>query len=255
MKGIKSVSIVGTGNVADHLGSALLNQGIKIINVYGRNEIEAKRLAEKWNCTIATQLDTLNGDLLLVCVSDDAIDSIISALPNDSFIAFTSGTIDLNSLSRKTNVGVFYPLQTFTKDRELNFFEIPFLIESDSADFSQRLFDLAWKLSRKVLFADSAARKQYHLAAVWVNNFTNHMVYQAKKQLDKNNLNWELLNPLLNETVTKLAKMDPFTAQTGPARRGDLNTISSHEKLIDGIQKEMYQLISKSIIETYTDHD
>jgi predicted short-subunit dehydrogenase-like oxidoreductase (DUF2520 family) len=129
------------------------------------------------------------------------------------------------------------------------------LIEADSSDFAHELFDLAWVVSRNVHFASSVERKKYHLAAVWANNFTNHLIYSAKNYLDSESLNWQLLMPLLKETVDKLNYLNPYDAQTGPARRNDLQTIDSQVKMQEGMQKELYSLLSKSIQETYSKHD
>jgi predicted short-subunit dehydrogenase-like oxidoreductase (DUF2520 family) len=251
MEAINSVAIIGTGNVASHLGTALFDQGVEITGVFGRNSSEAAALSDKWNSEVLYDLDDAKADLALVCVSDDAISELVSTIPEGISIAYTSGSFPLNSLSGRSSIGVFYPLQTFTKDRPVDIFQVPFLIEADSEIFAQQLFDLAWKISRKVSFADSETRKIYHLAAVWVNNFTNHMSYQAKELLDKKDLDFSLLLPLLKETVSKLEHLAPYDAQTGPARRGDLQTIRKHEELQEGIQKELYSLITKSIIETY----
>lgn len=255
MKEIKTISIVGTGNVAFHLGNGLLEQGITIASVYGRNSDHSKELASSWNCKIADNLEAIESDLILVCVSDDAVASIISQLPKTAKVAYTSGAVDLSSIPARSYIGVFYPLQTFSRSKRVNLFEVPFLIEADNTDFAQELFDLAWKMSRNVHFATSSERKKYHLAAVWVNNFTNHIVFQAKDYLDKEQLDWEILLPLLTETVDKLKTLNPFDAQTGPARRNDNLTIQSHLEMQDGLQKELYSLLSKSITETYSKHD
>jgi predicted short-subunit dehydrogenase-like oxidoreductase (DUF2520 family) len=255
MKGITSISIIGTGNVAFHLGNAFFEQGIRIDIVIGRNLSNAQKLAAAWNSNVSDSYTEISSDLVLLCVSDDAINSVIEQINENIPIAYTSGAVDLSGLKRQKNIGVFYPLQTFSKDRSVNLFEVPFLIEASDPELSQNLFDLAWKLSRKVLFASSEERKKYHLAAVWVNNFTNHMVYQAKHYLDGQTLKWEVLLPLLNETIDKLKTMDPFNAQTGPARRNDQQTIDAHKAMLTEQQKVLYTAISKSITDTYFSHD
>lgn len=255
MKGINSISIIGTGNVAFHLGNAFFEQGIQIDFVAGRNLIEAGKLAIQWNASVAHSYNVINSDLILLCISDDVINLVLEQLDENIPVAYTSGAVDLSKLKRKENIGVFYPLQTFSKDKSINLFEVPFLIESSDSELSQRLFDLAWKLSRKVIFASSEERKKIHLAAVWVNNFTNHMVYQAKDYLDQQSLDWELLIPLLTETIDKIKTMDPFDAQTGPARRKDKQTIEAHLTMLNEKQKALYLTISKSITDTYFPND
>ena len=255
MEGISSVSIVGTGNVASHLAKAISGSGIRIEGVFGRNAFEASELAEACESYSVNEIRELKGDLILICVSDFSVVEIINSIPDSIKVAYTSGSIGLSDLRGRKNTGVFYPLQTFTKEKSVNMFEVPFLIEADSEYFAQELFDIAWKLSHHVVFANSEQRKKYHLAAVWMNNFTNHMAYQAKRILDQNELDYQLLLPLLEETANKLKTMDPFDAQTGPARRNDLRILDEHKALLNGLTKEMYDIISKSIIQTYLKDD
>ena len=255
MKGIQSISIIGTGNMAFHLGNSFFDQGIRISSVYGRNKNEAEAFANRWKSKSVEHIPDLEADLILVCVSDDAISLILQQLPTTQKIAYTSGSIELSNFNEHVNIGVFYPLQTFSKNKELNLNEVPFLIEGKTPELSQELFDLAWKLSSKVSFANSSDRKKYHLAAVWVNNFTNHLAFQSKAIIDKEELDWDYLLPLLKETTTKLLALDPYDAQTGPARRNDQTVIEAHAEMMEGIQKEIYLLLSKSINDTYNKHD
>jgi hypothetical protein len=255
MKGIKSMSIIGTGNVAFHLGNSFVERGIPIVSVYGRNPSKSKELANLWKCTVIESISEIETDFVLVCVTDYSVEEVISQIPIGCKIAFTSGSIDLSSFSERKNTGVFYPLQTFSKEKSVNIVEVPMLIEADSSDFAHELFDLACGVSRNVHFASSVERKKYHLAAVWANNFTNHLVYSAKNYLDSENLNWQILMPLLKETVDKLNYLSPYDAQTGPARRNDLLTIKAQEKMQEGMQKELYTLLTKSILETYSKND
>ncbi|MEN9998264.1 MAG: hypothetical protein RI922_1254 [Bacteroidota bacterium] len=255
MKGIQSISIIGTGNVAFHLGNSFFDQGIRIASVNGRNKNEAAAFANRWKSESVEHISDVEADLILVCVSDDAITLILQQLPTTQKIAYTSGSIELSNFYEHENIGVFYPLQTFSKNKELNLNEVPFLIEGKTPELSQELFDLAWRLSSKVSFASSLDRKKYHLAAVWVNNFTNHLAFQSKAIIDKEELNWDYLLPLLKETTTKLLALDPYDAQTGPARRNDQTIIQAHAEMMEGIQKEIYLLLSKSINDTYNKHD
>jgi predicted short-subunit dehydrogenase-like oxidoreductase (DUF2520 family) len=255
MKGIKSMSIIGTGNVAFHLGNSFIEVGIPIVSVYGRNPSKSKELADLWRCNVAESISEIESEFVLVCVTDASVEEVISHLPLGCKVAYTSGSVDLVSFSKRKNTGVFYPLQTFSREKSTNIFEVPMLIEANSNDFAHELFDLAWVVSRNVHFASSVERKKYHLAAVWVNNFTNHLIYTAKNYLDSEKLNWQILMPLLKETVDKLKFLDPFDAQTGPARRNDLTTIETQEKMQEGMQKELYSLLTKSILETYSKHD
>jgi len=251
MKDIQTISIIGTGNVAFHIGSAFLERGIQIKSIFGRNTEKANSLAALLNSEVASSIQTIESDLVLICVSDDAIESLVTQLPSTLKIAYTSGSVDLSNFNPNLSIGVFYPLQTFSADRDINLFEVPFLIEANTIELAQELFDLAWKLSPKVSFASSTDRKKYHLAAVWMNNFTNHLIYQSKVILDENGLNWEYLLPLLKETVGKLEQMNPYDAQTGPARRNDHAIIHQQEDMLSGAPKKIYTLLTQSINDIY----
>jgi predicted short-subunit dehydrogenase-like oxidoreductase (DUF2520 family) len=189
--------------------------------------------------------------LVIVCVNDESIEFVIDKIPLINSIIYTSGNIELKVLPKRDNLGVFYPLQTFTKGRDLNLSKVPFLIESNNELFGKKIFDLASKLSNHVLYANSAERKKIHLGAVFVNNFTNHLLFLSKNYIDSQQLNWDILKPLMQETIDKLSSIEPFDAQTGPARRNDIKIIENHLQELDGRSKEIYELISKSIIETY----
>jgi len=128
---------------------------------------------------------------------------------------------------------------------------VPFLIEANNELFGKQIFNLALKLSDHVLYANSEERKKIHLGAVFVNNFTNHLLYLSKEYVDSKQLNWDILKPLLQETIDKLNSVEPFDAQTGPARRNDTKIIQNQLQELEGRSKEIYELISKSIVETY----
>ena len=247
---IQKLSIVGLGNVGSHLFDAFVQENIEITHVVSRSEPSERVLAKsKW---IKSPSELPVGQLVIVCVPDDSIASVISDIPSNCSIAYTSGSVNLTSLPARDELGVFYPLQTFTKESPINIFEVPFFIEARSTDFASKLFDLAWVISRNVNYASSAERKKMHLAAVFINNFTNHLAHISKQYLDDEELDFNHLKPLLKETARKLESQDPLSIQTGPARRNDLEIIKEHINALDNpIQKEIYQLISKSIHQTY----
>lgn len=256
MESIKTISIIGSGNVAFHLCKAFSEvEDVHVIEVLSRNEITGAALAKKYNLTQIRNPKALTGDLVLICTKDDSILELTGQITEGQKVAYTSGSLELSSLNRDDQTGVFYPLQTFTKNKNVNYFEIPFLIEATDTIFAQELFDLAWKMSHLVTFANSTIRKKYHYAAVWVNNFTNHMVYQAEKYLHSEDLNPDFLKPLLQETIEKLKIMPAYDAQTGPARRNDFSTIERHIKMSDEVTSTLYNAISQSIIKSYPPHD
>lgn len=247
---IQKLSIIGLGNVGSHLYGAFLEENIEVTHVVSRSEPSNKVLVNsEW---IQTPKDLPLEQLVIVCVPDDKIDSIISQIPSNCPVAYTSGSVNLNTLSERKELGVFYPLQTFTKDSPLDIFEVPFYIEARSTVFASKLFDLAWVISRNVNYASSDERKKMHLAAVFINNFTNHLALISKQYLDSENLNFDHLKPLLKETARKLETQDPLLIQTGPARRNDQDIIQQQiDSLENPIHKEIYRLISKSIHQTY----
>jgi predicted short-subunit dehydrogenase-like oxidoreductase (DUF2520 family) len=252
--GTPTISIIGTGNVAFQLGIAFQRSGIEIRDIWGRDSYKVKELSKVLSCQNAGDIQSVSGDIIIVCVSDDAIKDVINQINSSKFVAYTSGSFELSACGRIANTGVFYPLQTFTKEKDVSFEDIPVLIESQSIDFEELLKEIAKKISQKVISVNSQQRKLYHLSAVWINNFTNHMIFQAKSLAEENNLDWGILEPLLEKTALNLTNTDPYNSQTGPARRGDNSIIRSHEASLTGIRKEMYSLISKSIDQTYN-HD
>ena len=244
---VKTISIIGSGNVAHHLGKAFANH-ITIVSVHSRNIETGSELAEELDAYFAEEIDSLlPADLFLVCVSDDEVNTVISQLPEDAEVAYTSGSVSLKDIDKKENLGVIYPLQTFSKEREIDLFEVPFFIEATSEVFGQKLFDLSWLLSRKVVFANSEERRNLHLVAVMVNNFVNHIDFLAEKFLKSKSLEMDFIKPLIKETALKLQSLSPQAAQTGPAIRHDSKTIASHIDMLDGDTKEIYKLLTESI--------
>ncbi|MEX1191756.1 MAG: DUF2520 domain-containing protein [Brumimicrobium sp.] len=247
---IKKIVIIGTGNIAHHLGMAFLKNGIEITGIWGRSKEKSNNLSSLLHSKTIEHLDEIpkTVDLVLICVSDTAIKEIVEKIPNSFPIAYTSGSINLESLPDKDKIGVFYPLQTFSLKREVDISKVPFLLESNNKVFCNELKTCARKLSNTVHFANSKERFQLHLAAVIVNNFTNHLFVLAEKHLEKKNLSFELLKPLILETAQKIQTISPSEAQTGPAKRNDLLVIKNHLDELDNETKSIYQLLSDSII-------
>ena len=175
------------------------------------------------------------------------------SLKKDSFVAYTAGAVNLADFSNE-NWGVFYPLQTFTENRHLTIDEVPILLESNSILLRNKLESLCELTGLKFAYCTSKDRQKYHLAAVYVNNFVNHLFHKAQVQLQQNNLDWNMLKPLIEETVAKLDDLSAFDAQTGPARRNDQSTILTHESLLKKEEVNLYQALTKSIQKTYN-HD
>ena len=247
MSGIHSVSIVGTGNVAHHLGKAFRDAGILVSDIYGRNSASANELARKFDCSVAVSLDDLSGDIILLCVSDDAVVELATSISAHRRLAYTSGSVPLSSLPNRMFSGVFYPLQTFSKNRDIAISNVPFLIEGNTLQHESELMQLASRISQQVLSANSNDRLHYHISAVFVNNFVNHLFSIGKEHIEEHDLNWEVLQPLIHETIAKISDLDPLQAQTGPALRNDKRTIERHLNELEGKSKEIYTLLTQSI--------
>lgn len=247
------ISLVGFGNVGSHLYKLFQNHGIHVSHILtktGRTEdINNKTLL------IRNPEELPNHQLTIICVNDDAISSVVDKIDPSIPVAYTSGSVNISSIKSRDDLGVFYPLQTFSKGHELKTPEFPILIEANNPTFEKQLRGVALTISSQVQLADSAYRAKIHLVAVWVNNFTNHIIHLAKKRSNVEQVDFELLKPLLMETVAKLHDMNPYEAQTGPARRGDRNTIQGQANNLTGIEKEIYELINRSIIESYNTHE
>lgn len=250
-KSNNTITLIGAGNVATHLGKALVSQGVSVSHLWSRTEKNAAQLAQEINASVSTLEDLPKNQLTLVCVSDDAVSEVLSRLDPSIPVAYTSGSVGLMQLPQRQNMGVFYPLQTFSAQSEVTMGEVPFLIEANNAAFEKFLVSLATKLSPHVHLIDSDQRKHLHHAAVWVNNFTNHIIYQAQQIAAKNKLDFALLQPLLRETIRKVELQSAKEAQTGPARRNDQQTIARQLATLEDTSKELYALLTKSITETY----
>lgn len=254
------VSFIGSGNLAWHLAPALDNAGFVVKEVYSQNPKHAEALTERlYQAEIKASLDfsTSSSGLFIIAVRDDAIESIAQEiiLPDDAVLAHTSGSQPLQALrfAATNNTGVFYPLQTFSKSKKINFRDTPVFIESNTNDAEIALMTIAKAISQKVKKIGSEERKALHVAAVFASNFTNHMLTISKAILRQNNLAFELLKPLIEETVAKAMTIGPESAQTGPARRGDLEVLDKHMEFLqdDEAVNEIYKIISQHILNHY----
>jgi predicted short-subunit dehydrogenase-like oxidoreductase (DUF2520 family) len=250
------ITIIGAGNLATQLSFALNSNGYHIQSVLSKSGISAEILAKQLSCSVLKDFQEIpTKNLVFVCVNDSEIQQVISKLSHVEKLVFTAGNVSIDSIVTESKIGIFYPLQTFSKTKSVNFQEIPILLESHDESLRDLLFQLANKLSRRVEFIASKARKEVHLAAVFVNNFTNHLCFQANQHLEKHQLDWDLLKPLLYETIDKLNFQSPFDAQTGPARRQDVSTISDQYNRLSGNSRLIYEILTASIQQTYSDHD
>jgi predicted short-subunit dehydrogenase-like oxidoreductase (DUF2520 family) len=247
---MKNIILLGSGNVATHLGIALKNSNYTIVQVFSKSIKNAKLLAKKLDTHFTNDLTKLKpADLIIVSINDDAILSVLSQIKNTA-IVHTSGSIGLNVFKEQfSNYGVFYPLQTFNQEVDINITEIPFCIEGNSLEFENQLIEIAKALSNNVVKMNSQQRKQLHIAAVFACNFSNHMFNIASDLLDEKNIDFKILLPLIKETIVNLDKHKPKELQTGPAKRKDTLVIEEHIGIIKEKEiKELYQKITTNII-------
>lgn len=247
------ISILGAGNVATHLAISLYLKGHSIVQIFSRNILNAQTLAIKVKALAINELSNLYNDvdLILLCVSDSAISEIIKQIEfQPKLIAHTAGSVSINELNKFANYGVFYPLQTFTKNSELNIKTVPFCIEANTQENKNTLLNLASDLSDSVYEMNTEQRIQCHLAAVFANNFANHMFHVSEQLLNKNQIPFDILKPLILETANKVQYTSPSLLQTGPASRNDQMVIEKHLTLLNSPHlKKIYSFVSNSIWE------
>ncbi len=248
-----TVALIGSGNVATHLYNAFSTAtDVKVVQWYSRklNTISCHNTKVYKTDNIDALMQV---DVYIIAVKDSAIASISSQLPfTNRLVVHTSGSVGLPDMNKKNHRAVFYPLQTFTKTTAVNFAEIPLCIEIErKADFSI-LKRLAKALGSPVYKINSQQRSTLHLAAVFVNNFTNQLYRIAHEIAEANAVDFDILKPLIKETAKKIETSSPFMAQTGPAKRKDTKTIKKHlDALINKEHKAIYQLITQSIQNTH----
>lgn len=228
------IAIIGRGNVATHLYKALKDMAdVQMVNPHTLEDLPSEP------------------ELILISVKDDAIEKVMDKLPEtNAVIAHTAGSVPLDILKKNNNsVGVFYPLQTFTKDVDLNYSEIPVFIEGDTRETVERLTKVAELFTNNIHIADSDKRKKLHLASVFACNFTNALMGIADSILKESDLDSAVIRPLLRQTINKLNIMSPADAQTGPAKRKDMKVIDEHLRMLETnpTLKNIYQQLTDFI--------
>jgi predicted short-subunit dehydrogenase-like oxidoreductase (DUF2520 family) len=254
------ISFIGTGNVAWHLSRVLEDAGHSIDEVYGRDAQALKQICGRlYTAEPKYDLDfsESKADVIFLTVSDSAIEELAKelVLPEDTLLVHTSGAVPMHVLdyAGTDHIGVFYPLQTFTKGHDIPFSSIPILLESRIKKDGDILRFLAASLSQRVVFVESGQRKQVHLAAVFASNFTTFMLMQAQQLAIQKDFPLDLLAPLVMESVQKALKVGPEKALTGPARRGDVDTLEAHLILLSDNEglKTLYKFISQKILDHF----
>jgi predicted short-subunit dehydrogenase-like oxidoreductase (DUF2520 family) len=245
------VVIIGSGNVAQHLISAFAkSDSVEVIQAFARKKESLLHLLDS-QLIIDDYTNMQEADLYIIAVSDNAINEVSTQFPfQNRLVVHTSGSIAMNDLNSKNRKGVFYPLQTFSKSKEINFQEIPICLETDIEKDYQILETVAKAISNKIYAISSKQRKAIHVSAVFVCNFVNHLYQIGNEICIENDISFAILKPLIKETASKIETLSPLDAQTGPAKRNDTQTINSHLNfLTNENQKEIYKLLTKSIID------
>lgn len=253
------IALIGAGNVATHLGRALVATGHEVVAVYSRTRTSAERLATDIRVPLATdsiaELTAAAGSdpLYIISVKDDAVKAVGEALAEavpEAFVVHTAGSLPMDLLPSHRR-GVLYPMQTFSRERAVDFSVIPLFIEASTTDNLQQLHALAGSLSTSVYEMPSAERAYLHIAAVFSCNFANHLSTLAAELLQRHGIPFSVMLPLLDETTRKLHFLSPQAAQTGPAMRGDRTVMAAQHALLhredDGNMSDIYQLLSESI--------
>lgn len=246
------IVFIGSGNVATHLAMAAKKAGHHILQIYSHSAENARCLAKKVDAPYSDNISQVNpsADIYIFSVKDDALGQVLAEMPETEGIwIHTAGSIPMNIFRHyHDRYGVLYPLQTFSKKREIDFEKIPLFIEANDSKVCEQLQEFAYGLSPIVRYIESEKRRYLHLAAVFACNFVNHMYAIAAQLLEKNQIPFDMLLPLIDETAAKIHQMHPREAQTGPAIRFDEQVMNRHIDLIDDpCIKELYLLISQSI--------
>ena len=243
------VVIIGSGNVAQHLIKVMqIAANANLVQIFARNKESLLHLIDEDKIT-SDYNAIKEADVYIISVSDNAIAEVAENLPfQNRLVVHTSGTSELSVLDAKNRKGVFYPLQTFSKSKEIDFSSIPICLEAENGEDFKTLQSLSQNISEKVFAISSEQRKSLHVAAVFVCNFVNHMYTIGNQICEEHNVPFEVLKPLIMETAQKISTLKPEDAQTGPALRNDTKTINKHlEFLKESNYQELYKLLTQSI--------
>ena len=246
------IVFIGAGNLATRLSLAMQRVGMQIGQVYSHTEASARQLATRLGCPWTNDLSALqeDGDLYVFSLKDTVLSDVISKVkPNNGMWVHTAGSMSMSVFEGYAQrFGVLYPLQTFSKGRNVKFDVIPIFLEANTDKNADYLKNIASALSENVRFMSSEKRRSLHLAAVFACNFTNHIYTLSYKLLENESIPADVLLPLIDETVSKIHSMPPAAAQTGPAIRYDDNVINKHLAMLDDPDMQaIYRLLSQSI--------
>ena len=246
------IVLIGSGNVAFHLAKAFTEAQIPISQIFGRNTTELQKISEKFSIPFSTET-LVDADLYIISVSDSSIAEVSALIKNENaLVTHTSGSVSREALSGNYRKSVFYPLQTFSKSKNLDYSKIPFFIDAENENDEEILKNLASKISKNVMLANDEKRKYIHLTAVFACNFVNHLYARAKEISDSQGIPFDYFLPLIDETTQKIHELEPKLAQTGPAIRNDEKVLKLHESLLTDEEKlKIYKTLNESIKKMY----
>ena len=246
------IVLIGSGNVAFHLAKAFSEAQIPISQIFGRNTTELQKISEQFSIPFSSET-IADTDLYIISVSDSSIAEVSSLIKNENaLVTHTSGSVSREALSGNFRKSVFYPLQTFSKSKNLDYSKIPFFIDAENENDEEILKNLASKISKNVMLANDEKRKYIHLTAVFACNFVNHLYARAKEISDSQGIPFDYFLPLIDETTQKIHELEPKLAQTGPAIRNDEKVLKLHESLLTDEEKlKIYKTLNESIKKMY----
>ena len=246
------IVIIGSGNVAYHLAKAFSENSIEISQIFGRNKLDLQTISKETNIPYSVE-NLMIADLYIIAVNDSSIAEISEKIKkNNCIVAHTSGSVSRDTLVGNYRKSVFYPLQTFSKSKNLDYSKIPFFIDAENVNDEEILKNLASKISKNVMLANDEKRKYIHLTAVFACNFVNHLYARAKEISDSQGIPFDYFLPLIDETTQKIHELEPKLAQTGPAIRNDEKVLKLHESLLTDEEKlKIYKTLNESIKKMY----
>jgi predicted short-subunit dehydrogenase-like oxidoreductase (DUF2520 family) len=251
---IQKVVLIGAGNLATHLAVVLSEKRFRVLQVYNRSPQKGQILAATVGADYIADLGSisLNADIYILAITDSVVREVAMDIPlKNQLVVHTSGTLDMKILDGVSdNIGVFYPLQTFSSGRKIDFNDVPVCIEANSRQCEDQLAEFAIRLSANVQIVSSSNRKILHLSAVFASNFTNFMYVIAEQLLNEHQISFDLLKPLIRQTIQNAAQHDLFSFQTGPAVRGDQQVLEKHREILAAHPGylDIYNLLSANII-------
>lgn len=252
---MSSIVILGAGNVAFHLTRALIENTCNVRQIFNRTLEHAREIGEANRISYTDKISEIEkADIYIIASADSGIEEFSHYIPyDDVLVVHTSGSSPMSVLKGDYRKGVFYPLQTFSKERTMRYDNIPFFIEAENPEDLKKLNELGNRISNEVHELNFASRMQVHMTGVWANNFVNHLYYIAGNICEQNNVPFDVLLPLIQETANKVIEMNPKDAQTGPAKRGDQVIIDRHLEALqdDSRLLQIYQILTDSIKRVY----